>query len=251
MSPARRLNVFFSPPPPERVRGRAIAVIDTARATTTLTTLIAGGADAVYPVPGEAEARALAAAIPGARLCGERGGHRIAGFDFGNSPTEFAAMDVRGMRFVQTTSNGTRAAALAAHAAGAFVVCLRNRAAAARTLRDTAAAGELDIAIICAGEQYATAASVEDAFTAGALVALLADGDAPGAPFVESGARLALRIFDAYGRDPRGALADAPHADYLVSIGYEADIGFAAEMDSETVVPRAGVDDAGRIVVRR
>ena len=139
MSPARRLNVFFSPPPPERVRGRAIAVIDTARATTTLTTLIAGGAEAVYPVPGEAEARALAAALPGARLCGERGGHRIAGFDFGNSPSEFAAMDVRGMRFVQTTSNGTRAVALAAHAAGAFVVCLRNRAAAARALRDTAA----------------------------------------------------------------------------------------------------------------
>ena len=247
----RRLNVFFSPPAPAHVRGRVIAVIDTARATTTLTTLIAGGADAVYPVPSEAEARTLAAALPGARLCGERGGHRTPGFDFGNSPIEFAAMDVRGMRLVQTTSNGTRAAALAADAAAAFVVCLRNRAAAARALRDEAAPGELDLAIICAGEQRATAASVEDAFTAGALAALLRDAREPAAIVLESGARLALRVFDAYGRDPQRALADAPHADYLKSIGYAEDVRFAAEMDRETVVPRADVDNAGRIVVRR
>ncbi len=251
MSRFRRLNVFFSPPAPAHVRGRVVALIDTARAATTLTTLIAGGADAVYPVPSEAEARALAKALPGARLCGERGGQRIAGFDFGNSPTVFAATDVRGMRLVQTTSNGTRAAALAADAAAAFVVCLRNRAAAARALRDAAAPGELDFAIVCAGEQRATTASVEDAFTAGALAALLLDGHEPAAIFLESGARLALRIFDAYGRDPQRALADAPHASYLASLGYGEDIRYAGELDCESVVPRAGVDDAGRVVVRR
>jgi 2-phosphosulfolactate phosphatase len=251
MSRFRRLNVFFSPPEPAHVRGRVIALVDTARASTTLTTLIAGGAAAVYPVPSDAEARALAKALPGVRLCGERGGQRIAGFDFGNSPSEFAAMDVRRMRLVQTTSNGTRAAALAAHAAAAFVVCLRNRAAAVQTLRDAAAPDELDLAIVCAGEQRASAASVEDAFTAGALVALLLERGTPGAFFAESGARLALRVFDAYVRDPQRALADAPHANYLKSIGYAADIQFVGEMDCETVVPRASVDDAGRIVVRR
>lgn len=247
----RRLNVFFSPPEPAHVRGRVVAVIDTARAATTLTTLIAGGATAVYPVPSEAEARALAKTLPGAQLCGERGGQRIAGFDFGNSPTVFAAMDVRGLQLVQTTSNGTRAAALAAHAAAAFVVCLRNRAAAARALRDAAAPDELDLAIVCAGEQRATTASVEDAFTAGALASLLLDGDGPGALFAESGARLALRIFDAYDRDPQQALADAPHANYLTSLGYGEDIRYAGELDCESIVPRAGVDKAGRVVVRR
>ena len=156
MPALRRVNVFFSPPPPVRVEGRTLVVIDTERATTSLATLIAGGAEAVYPVAEEADARALAAQIPGAKLCGERGGNSLPGFDFGNSPLAFADIDVRGLTFVQTTSNGTRALSLARDAERTIVACLRNRAAVVQAL----AALEAGIAVVCAGEEYATAPSV-------------------------------------------------------------------------------------------
>ena len=260
--PPRRLNVFFTPPPRDHIAGRTLVVIDTLRATTALTTLIAGGAAAVYPTATEAQARDLAATLPGARLCGERGGDTIPGFDFGNSPAEFAALDLRDIVLVQSTSNGTRALTLAAHADRTLVACLRNRQAIARALVQLPnPAGAVrttphpiaatDIAIVCAGEHLATAPSVEDTFTAGALVAPLLDQLPPEQLFLESGARLALRLFDAYGRDPTRAIADAPHADYLASIGYQDDLDFAAQLDTEATVPRATPDPQGRVVVHR
>jgi 2-phosphosulfolactate phosphatase len=239
----RRLNVFFSPPPPTLVEDRSLVVIDALRATTTLVTLIAAGAQAVFPTPTDDDARALAAELS----AGDGGGDPTPGFDFGNSPTEFLAMDVRDMTFVQSTSNGTRALELTRYALSTLVACLRNRAAVVQQLIDA----PTDIAVVCAGEQQASAPSVEDAFTAGALLQPLLDAYPPDQLFLESGARLALRIFDAYGRDPARAIADAPHADYLAAIGYQDDLGFSIELDAESVVPRASVDDQGRVVVQR
>ena len=143
-----------------------------------------------------------------------------------------------------------------------LVACLRNRAAAVQAALETLAnagnAGANDagaalsgIAIICAGERLATSPSVEDSFTAGACVYPLLDALPPDQLFLESGARLALRIFDAYGRDPARAFADSPHADFLSSIGYTGDLDFAAELDADSTVPRATRDAEGRIVVRR
>ena len=111
--PPRRVNVFFTPPPPDRLAGRTAIVIDTLRATTTLLTLIVAGADAVYPTASDADAFALAKTLPGARLCGERDGRRVPGFDFGNSPLELLHAGVAGETFIQSTSNGTRALTIA------------------------------------------------------------------------------------------------------------------------------------------
>ena len=121
-----------------------------------------------------------------------------------------------------------------------LVACLRNRAAAVQAAIETpwptpatptagandAGAALSGIAIICAGERLATSPSVEDSFTAGACVYPLLDALPPDQLFLESGARLALRIFDAYGRDPARAFADSPHADFLSSIGYTGDLDF-------------------------
>lgn len=254
MPPLRRLNVFFTPPPPDRVVDRTLVVIDTLRATTALTTLIAGGARAVYPTAGDDLARELAATLPGAKLCGERGGDPVPGFDYGNSPTQFHAMDLRDITLVQSTSNGTRALSLAAHARRTLVACLRNRAAVVQAITHpspTATPPPTHIAIVCAGEQLATTPSVEDAFTAGALVSPLIDQLPPDQLFLESGARLALRIFDAYGRDPNRAITDAPHADYLASIGYQDDLDFSGQLDTEATVPLATLDPQGRVIVQR
>ena len=247
------IEAYFTPPAAAAVAGRTLIVIDTLRATTVITTLIAGGAEAVYPCVSQTVARRLTAALPGSHLCGELGGLRPPDFEFGNSPSEFAAREVRGWTVVQSTSNGTLALALAAGAARTLVGCLRNRAAvAAAALREPHA-----IAVVCSGEVgnsdgEATRPSVEDAFSAGAvverLVALAGEGGTP--PRLGAGARLVRRTFAAYGGSAQAAFADSPHAADLQRLGFEADLDFAAQLDATDCVPLASVDAEGRVVVR-
>ncbi len=259
-APDRALQAFFTPPEPAAVAGRTLIVVDTLRATTAITTLIAGGALAVYPCSSHEAARRLAAALPGSRLCGETNGLPPPGFDFGNSPVEFAALDTEGWTVVLSTTNGTRALALAAQASGTLVGCLRNRAAVAvaaqavfgEPVAAQAVSGEP--AIVCAGEEGGTVASVEDAFTAGAVIERLIALDRRQEPEpvwrLSSGARLMRRAFLAYEGSAEAAFADSPHAGELRALGFAADLTYAAELDVETCVPRASIDEAGRVVVR-
>ena len=264
-APGRALEAFFTPPEPAAVAGRTLIVVDTLRATTAITTLIAGGALAVYPCSSHEAARHVAAALPGSRLCGETNGLAPPGFDFGNSPVEFAALDTEGWTVVLSTTNGTRALALAAQASGTLVGCLRNRAAvavaaqavfgepvAAQAVSGEPGAGEP--AIVCGGEEGGTTASVEDAFTAGAVIERLIALDRRQEPEpvwrLSSGARLMRRAFLAYEGSAEAAFADSPHAGELRALGFAADLTYAAELDVETCVPRASIDEAGRVVVR-
>ena len=241
------INVFFTPPPPERVAARTLVVVDTLRATTALLSLLTAGAEAAYTCATDAEARSLAAALPAAQLCGERDGLRLDGFDFGNSPSEFARLDLRGRTLVQSTSNGTRALRLAHHAPSTLVGCLRNRAAAATA----ALATRRSLAIVCAGERLATAPSIEDAFTAGAIVAAALQAPADPPAQLEAGALLALHLFHAYNGDPADAFAESPHAAHLRALGFRDDLTFAAVLDAEDLVPTARIDEHGRVVVHR
>ena len=52
----------------------------------------------------------MAAAEPGRfLLCGEAYGLAPRGFDYGDSASEFAELDVRGRRVILSTTNGTKA----------------------------------------------------------------------------------------------------------------------------------------------
>jgi 2-phosphosulfolactate phosphatase len=236
---ARQVEVHFTPPPPELLAGTTCLVIDTLRATTVITTLIAGDASAVYPVATLDAARQLAQDLD-AKLVGERGGLPAEGFDYGNSPAEFARLDVRGWTLVQSTSNGSQALERTAEAECVLVACLRNRLAAAQA----ALATSNDLAIVCSGDGGGSRPSVEDVYTAGALVAQLVTLE----PALElaAGARLALRIHDSYAT-AADAFADAPHADNLRRLGLQADLDFAADLDVESAVPVVARDRQGRL----
>ena len=240
----RTIDVHFTPPAAEAVAGTTLIVIDTLRATTAITTLLAAGAEAIYPCAGHGEARSLAATLPGSVLCGESNGLKVDGFDYGNSPTEFEGIDVRGWTVVQSTSNGTRALALTASAEVTFAGCLRNRAAVARAALSAPGA----IAVVCSGEQDATAPSVEDSFTAGAVVEAVLAADATRTPL--AGALLARRLFRSYRRSATAAFAESPHAAHLQRLGFTNDLRFAGAMDVESTVPLATIDAANHVVVR-
>ena len=106
-----QLNVHLLPElaNPHDLAGHTSIVIDTLRASTTITTALENGAEKIIPCLTVEEARQLANDRPGALLGGERGGKPLPGFDFGNSPAEYEPNRVAGKTIVFTTTNGTKA----------------------------------------------------------------------------------------------------------------------------------------------
>lgn len=262
------VEVHFTPPPAELLDGAAVMVIDVLRATTVQATLLDGGAEAMYPVADWGAAESLRRELPGAKLIGERGALPPPEADFGNSPTEFAAMDVRGWTVVHVTSNGTGALERAAGASFAVSACLRNLKAAAEAIFAHAQAAGGGIAIVCAGDNGGTTPSLEDGFAAGrALVAL--ELARIGQRFdyeYRGGAELVSRFHAArapeewWNSDPpeqrviRAAeqvLRASPHGKRLFDLGFGDDLRFAAQVDAIATVPLLGRDGAGRPVLRR
>lgn len=86
----------------------AVAVIDTFRAFTTAAVALANSASRIVMVATVEEALALRADEPGAICMGEVRGEAPAGFDYGNSPFEIAAVDFAGKTVIQRTSAGTQ-----------------------------------------------------------------------------------------------------------------------------------------------
>jgi 2-phosphosulfolactate phosphatase len=108
-----------------QAQGLAV-VIDVFRAFTTACYAYAGGAESVIPVARAERAYELKRGNPDFLLMGERDTIMLPGFDFGNSPADILAADVRGRTIVHTTSAGTQGLAAAEGTAdeiitGAFV----------------------------------------------------------------------------------------------------------------------------------
>ena len=221
-------------------------VIDVLRASTTMITALAHGAERVVPMADVAEARRRAAGIGAqALLGGERGGVRIAGFDLGNSPAEYAAERVAGRTIVITSTNGTAALAACAAAREVLVGAIVNRTAVAAMARRRAVPDGGDtVHLVCAGTDGAVTA--EDVLAAGAILDAAAlhpeaAGDELDPPALA--ARAAFRDLAAGHPDDlpaalEAAFAAAPGGANLITLGMAADLAFAARIDALDVVPR-------------
>jgi 2-phosphosulfolactate phosphatase len=109
-------------------RGVAV-VIDVFRAFSVACYAYARGAKRVIPVAGLDTALSLRREHPEYLAIGERGGKKVEGFDFGNSPTELSEADVRGRTIVHTTSAGTQGLTNASQADVVLTGSLVNAAA--------------------------------------------------------------------------------------------------------------------------
>ena len=226
-------------------------MIDVLRASTTIATALAHGASAVLPRRSIDEAFAARADHPGALLGGERGGVRIAGFDLGNSPAEYAAERVAGRPVVITTTNGTAALAACHDAAEVLVGAMVNRAAAARRLATEQNAAAIHL--VCAGTDGLV--TDEDVLAAGAILDAAGSDPAAVHDTLDPAARAARRLY----RDLAAAGHDGPAArialafrtcrggENLLALGMEADLAAAAAIDSLAVVPR--LDRRGEVLV--
>jgi 2-phosphosulfolactate phosphatase len=91
----------------KEARGLTV-VIDVFRAFSTAAYVMANGAERIHPVGSLEEAFRLRELHPDWLLMGERGGRKVPGFDYGNSPYEVSGVDFTGRMVVQTTSAGTQ-----------------------------------------------------------------------------------------------------------------------------------------------
>jgi len=93
-----------------------VVVIDVLRAFSTAAYAFAAGVKEIILTGEVDEALGLHQRFPGSYVMGEVGGLPAKGFDFGNSPAQFAGWDLRGRRLIQRTSAGTQGVVLSAQA---------------------------------------------------------------------------------------------------------------------------------------
>jgi 2-phosphosulfolactate phosphatase len=204
--------------------GSLVVVVDTFRASTTITVLVSKGAR-VVPVASVEEA---ASARTDFRI-GERGSAKVAGFDFGNSPTEILGSEIPpGSRIALSTTNGTRVVEAARGArtilTGAFV----NAGILAEELTGGAHDGAEVVVIGCGWEGHR---ACEDEAAAGAILHRLHSRGA------ELDGR-AKRVVEGYLSRPDGALRNNSAARRLKRLGYEEDLEICLAEDTVSVVPR-------------
>jgi len=183
MAAERSIEVLFTPAEFETLRKRDLSeticvVFDVLRATSTMITALANGAEAIIPVSEISEALEIKRKDPDVLLGGERDGLRIdanltgsINFDLGNSPREFTKDKVAGRKIVITTTNGTRALRCCAHAKTVLVSSFLNLEANRKYLEKQEPGHLL---VVCSGTFDQVA--LEDVLCAGALCLNLCGG---------------------------------------------------------------------------
>ncbi|ALO17145.1 putative 2-phosphosulfolactate phosphatase [Salinivirga cyanobacteriivorans] len=160
MKNARHVDICFSPALHANYHreGNLVVVIDLFRATTAIITAMANGAKSIKPVA-DIES-ALACRDNGFVVAGERNGHKLAEFDFGNSPLEFTTGRIQNKDLAITTTNGTQAFA-AAQGQEAIAAALINYKAAMQYIQS----GKQDVLLLCSG--WTNKMNIEDTLLAG------------------------------------------------------------------------------------
>jgi 2-phosphosulfolactate phosphatase len=209
---------------PGQLKGRACAVFDVLRATTTMAAALAGGVREIRLFPDLESARDAAAAFTGRRLlCGEARCLAPPGFDLGNSPGQFTA-DHRDATMFMCTTNGTRALLAAREADFVHAAALVNARATAEALR----AANRPVSLLCAGTEGQP--SMEDLLGAGAVMESL------GYDLAGDAAQMAARLFRSCRDDLPQALREGQGGRNIIAAKLEADIDFAARLNVLDVV---------------
>ncbi|HJQ28189.1 MAG TPA: 2-phosphosulfolactate phosphatase [Rubrobacter sp.] len=205
--------------------GSVVVVVDAFRASTTIAVLVSKGARIV---PVASIERAYSHAGADFRI-GERGGVKVAGFDFGNSPTEILEAEVPpNSTVVLSTTNGTRVVEAASGARAILTGAFVNAGALAQ---DLAAGAYDDAEVVVVGCGWEGHRASEDEAAAGAILYRLRSVGA------ELDGR-AGRVVDGYLSRSVRALRNNSAARRLKRIGYERDLGFCLAEDTVPVVPR-------------
>ncbi len=231
-----RVSLFHTPErvPPERPD--CAVVIDVLRATTTIATALAAGAEAVQVFADLEELQQTSAQWPQSHrlLAGERGGEAVAGFDLGNSPLSYTSERVQGKRIFMSTTNGTRALQRVQAAPVVLTAALINLEAVVTYL-----AGSGFEIVWLVGSGWQGSYSLEDTVCAGAILAGLGLGTQPNGVGNDE-VVAALALYQQWQSDLLGLLKLASHGQRLLNLGqdYEADLCHCSTLSALQILPR-------------
>lgn len=258
---SQALQVHFLPAliEPDTLRGGAAVIIDILRASSTMIMALQNGATRVIPCGTIDEATLIRQrSAPGAVvLGGERGGVKIDGFDFGNSPAEYCPQAIGGQTLAFTTTNGTKALLKALAAREILIGAFLNRQAVVEYLNREDSGTHL----ICAGTDGIITG--EDVLFAGAVVDGLrqsANGSSSARWTLNDGAHIAQAYWRQCTSDSAAdtsartgnallsaqidkAMRHSRGGQNLLSLGYQSDITLCSQLDTTALVPRYQRED--------
>jgi len=245
------IEVMFTPAEfellPQRDLSQTMCIVfDVLRATSSMLTAIANGAQTIIPVAEITEALAMRQKVPGALLAGERNGFRITAqqtggieFDLGNSPREYTPERVRGKTIITTTTNGTRALRACAGAQTVLIGAFLNLQALVDWIQFT---HPQDLLLVCGGTH--DQAAYEDVLAAGALFDRLGATWKTG--LTADSALMALKLYQMAQPNLSLALQTARNGQRLMGIPeLMDDVAFCCRPDAVPLV--AGLSPDGTI----
>lgn len=229
------IQVYFTP-----AELRAVAaplddiyiVIDMIRATTSLAVMFERGAARVYVAGTVEQARAAREKYPDRLLCGERNVKPLPGFDYGNSPVQFAQADLSGRELVMTTTNGTRAFYACPKQSICFAGSFYNGRAVAQHALSLALAQHRDIALVCSGELDYFA--LDDVTCAGYLARQLLNLHA-GPLELEESVEAALALYETF--KPPKIMHHCDSARSVIEGGLIDDVYFCMRQSESECIP--------------
>ena len=228
------LEVSLSPAlyPFRTLTGHHVTVaIDVLRATTAVCAAFQAGCREVVPLdslealePYRAQGYAVAA---------ERGGKKLPGSDYGNSPTEYMSKDMSGIRLAYSTTNGTVSILRGADADLTLCGAFANLDALCERLKEEGR----DVVLLCSGWQNDFC--LEDTLVAGAIIEKLSPFTSHLSPLGDA-AHMALDLWRLAKDDPYAYCQKASHVHRLEGFGpqAQADIEFAFMQNTCPVVPQ-------------
>ena len=230
-----KIDVLFYPEKLKNAEDKAVVVLDVLRATTTIATALAAGAEKIYPVSSIKDAFSLKKKISGALLGGERGGVKVPGFDLGNSPLEYQGL--KGKTIILSSTNGTKTLKKAVSARTLIAGSIVN----AKAVADYLLKLNLDVVLMPSGTD--SQFSLEDFAGAGYIISLLAEQKK-----VELSDQAYLSFELARNNPPEEILTRSFHGQRLIHLGFARDVEYCAKLNLLDVVPVGRLQE-GRLVI--
>lgn len=234
-----KLFVFHTPElVPEHGCPDCAIAIDILRATSTIVTALAAGAEAVQVFADLDELQRVSAAHPPELTlrAAERGGGTVEGFDLGNSPFDYQRSKVEGKRIFMSTTNGTRALQKIQTAPVVLAAAMINLGSVLSYLHQVQPE---TVWIVGSGWQGSYA--LEDTACAGAIADGLQNGSdlqSTDLDFGNDEAYGAMSLYQTW-RDRLAELFNhASHGQRLIGLNCGADIEYCAQISQLQVLPK-------------
>lgn len=207
------------------VRDKVVVVVDILRATSCMVTAFEHGVESITPIADAQDCENMK--LKGYVISGERNGHKIPGFDKGNSPFEYMDNSIKGLKIAFTTTNGTLAIEKSKGAKQILIGSFLNLSSITRYLL----MNDHNILVVCSG--WKGKINLEDSLFAGALVDKLKKHIEPDcdAPIV------AQQLYLAAKDNMEKFLSSSSHVKRLNRLNIHEDIKFCLTPDQYHVIP--------------